>query len=99
MESPPLIAHVIHHLHIGGMENGLVNLINRIPYDRYRHCVICAEDFSDFRDRIERPDVQVLALKKSALTTIQLYRRMRALFKELRPTIVHRRHLSALHAL
>jgi len=96
---PPLIAHVIHHLVIGGMENGLVNLINRIPYDRYRHCVICAEDFSDFRDRIERPDVQVLALKKSALTTIQLYRRMRALFKELRPMIVHSRNLSGLDAL
>src|SRR5438477_9758290 len=97
--APPLIVHVIHHLFIGGMENGLVNLINRIPPDRYRHCVVCAEDFSDFRDRIERPDVEVLAMKKSTLTRIELYRRLHASFRKLRPAIVHGRNLSGLDAL
>ena len=99
MEAPPLIAHVVHHLVIGGMENGLVNLINRIPRDRYRHCVVCAEDFSDFRDRIERPDVEVLAMKKSTLTKIELYQRLHASFRKLRPAIVHGRNLSGLDAL
>jgi len=97
--APPLIVHVIHHLFIGGMENGLVNLINRIPPDRYRHCVVCAEDFSDFRDRIERPDVEVLAMKKSTLTRIELYQRLHASFRKLRPAIVHGRNLSGLDAL
>jgi hypothetical protein len=27
----PLVAHVIHRLDVGGMENGLVNLINHMP--------------------------------------------------------------------
>ena len=99
MADPPLIAHVIHHLVIGGMENGLVNLINRIPPNRYRHCVICAEDFSEFRERIERPDVEVIALKKSTLTKTALYGRLRALFRQLRPGIVHGRNLSGLDAL
>jgi hypothetical protein len=31
---PPLIAHVIHHLGMGGMENGLVNVINHKPPER-----------------------------------------------------------------
>ena len=34
---PPLVLHVIHHLYVGGMENGLVNLINNMPPDDYRH--------------------------------------------------------------
>ncbi len=37
VDGRPLIAHVIHRLDVGGMENGLVNLINRLPADRYRH--------------------------------------------------------------
>jgi sugar transferase (PEP-CTERM/EpsH1 system associated) len=96
---PPLIAHAIHHLVIGGMENGLVNLINRIPADRYRHMVLCAEDYSDFRDRIARPDVAVLALKKSTASRGAMFRRLRDLFDEHRPAIVHGRNLSGLDAL
>ena len=38
-QPPPLVLHVIHHLVIGGMENGLVNLINRMPAQRFRHAV------------------------------------------------------------
>jgi sugar transferase (PEP-CTERM/EpsH1 system associated) len=99
MSEPPLVAHVIHHLAMGGLENGLVNLINHIPADRYRHCVICVEDFSDFRHRIARPEVEVHAMHKSRLSTIQLYRRLFALFKNMRPAIVHSRNLSGLDAL
>ncbi len=99
MGCPPLIAHVIHHLVIGGMENGLINLINRIPPDRYRHCVVCAEDYSDFRNRIVRPDVEVFAMRKSGLAGLGLHRRMHSLFRRLRPTIVHSRNLSGLDAL
>jgi len=54
-ESPPLDVHVIHHLRMGGLENGLVNLINRMPESAYRHAVVCVEDFSEFRDRLQRP--------------------------------------------
>jgi len=97
--SPPLIAHLIHHLVIGGMENGLVNLINRIPADRYRHLVICAEDFSDFRNRIVRSDVEVIALRKSALSRRAAFRRLTAIFGEHRPAIVHGRNLSGLDGL
>jgi sugar transferase (PEP-CTERM/EpsH1 system associated) len=99
MSSPPLIAHVIHHLVMGGMENGLVNLLNRIPPTRYRQCVICAEDFSDFRERIAAQNVEVFALHKSKLTRIGLYRAMLQVLRQLRPSIVHSRNLSGLDAL
>jgi len=99
MPEPPLVAHVIHHLVVGGMENGVVNLVNRIPASRYRHCVICVEDFSDFRDRIKRADVQIYGMHKSTLSTAGLYWRLYCLFSKIRPAIVHSRNLSGLDAL
>jgi sugar transferase (PEP-CTERM/EpsH1 system associated) len=81
------------------MENGLVNLINRIPADRYRHCVLCVEDYSDFRDRITRPDVDVVALHRSQVGTVGLYRAFYREFRARRPAILHSRNMSGLDAL
>ncbi|WP_260295937.1 TIGR03088 family PEP-CTERM/XrtA system glycosyltransferase [Sedimenticola hydrogenitrophicus] len=97
--SPPLIAHVIHHLWIGGLENGLINLINRIPEERYRHAIICMDDYSDFRDRLQRNDVEVIAIhKKPGRDPIAKWRLYR-LFRRLKPEILHSRNLSGLDAL
>ncbi|HTT13505.1 MAG TPA: TIGR03088 family PEP-CTERM/XrtA system glycosyltransferase [Burkholderiaceae bacterium] len=98
-ESRPLIAHVIHHLVTGGLENGLVNLINHLPESRYRHAVICMTDYSDFRRRIRRSDVDVVALHKSSGLDVHAQRELYRLFKRMRPAIVHGRNLSALDAL
>src|SRR5437588_11785751 len=95
----PLIVHVIHHLVIGGMENGLVNLINLLPVNRYRHAVICAEEYSDFRKRIQIPDVNVYAMHKSRLSQWQLYWELFSVFRKLRPAIVHSRNRSGLDGL
>ena len=92
----PLVAHIIYRLDVGGLENGLVNLINHIPAERFRHAIICLTGYSEFRRRIRRSDVPVFALNKPAgnspLTHFKLWR----LLKQLRPDIVHTRNLAAL---
>ena len=98
-DAPPLILHVIHHLRMGGMENGLVNLINRMPADRFRHAIACVEDYSDFRARIERPDVAVHALHRSTIGVWGLRRELYRLCRQLQPAIVHSRALSGLDAI
>ena len=98
MSAAPLIVHVVHRLAVGGLENGLVNLINHIPANRYRHAVICLTDYSDFRDRITRPDVEVYALHKAPGIRPSLYVALYRLFKRLRPDIVHTRNLATLEA-
>ena len=95
----PLVLHVLHHLVIGGMENGLVNLINHLPASRFRHAVACIEDFSDFRDRITRTDVEVLALRRSQVGAQGVRRAIFSLCRRLRPALVHTRALSGLDAL
>lgn len=94
--SVPFIVHVIYRLDIGGLENGVVNLINRIPAERFRHAIICLTTYSDFRLRLHRKDVRIFALHKppgnSPITLFRLW----WLLKKLRPDIVHTRNLAAL---
>ena len=98
-ESRPLIAHVIHHLVTGGLENGLVNLLNRLPAERYRHAVVCMKDYSDFRKRIVAVDIPVFAMHKRAGKDLGTQWRLLRLFRRLRPAIVHSRGLSGLDSL
>lgn len=94
--SPPLVAHVIHRLDVGGLENGLVNLINHMPAERYRHAIVCLTGFSRFRERLSRPDVAVYALGKRDGQDWRLYARLWQILRRLRPDIVHTRNLAAL---
>lgn len=92
----PLIAHVMYRFDVGGLENGVVNLINRMPAGAYRHAVISLTDITDFRQRIRRDDVEFHALHKPPGHAFGLYPRLYRLFRELRPAIVHSRNLAAL---
>ena len=92
----PLIAHIIYRLDIGGLENGVVNLVNRMPPDRFRHAVICLTDYSDFRGRIERADVAVYSLHKPPGHSPRMHFRLWRLLRQLGPDIVHTRNLAAL---
>lgn len=94
----PLIAHVIHRLDVGGMENGLVNLINRMPGDRYRHAVVSLTDSTSFADRISRADVPIVSLGKKPGQDPGLYWRLFRTFRRLRPALVHTRNLAAVEA-
>ena len=94
----PLIAHVIFRLGVGGLENGLVNLINRLPAERYRHAVVCLTDATDFRRRIERDDVAVHELHRRPGHDLRLPGTLFRLFRTLRPAIVHSRNLAAIES-
>jgi sugar transferase (PEP-CTERM/EpsH1 system associated) len=94
----PLIAHVVYRFDVGGLENGVVNLINGLPRDSYRHAVVALTDVTDFRNRIRRDDVRFTALNKRPGHGMRLFPRLYRLFRELRPTIVHTRNMAALEA-
>jgi len=92
----PLIVHIVHSLDVGGLENGLVNLINRIPPELYRHAIICMTDYTDFYRRISQPGVNVYALHKKPGKDLKVYFKLWRLLRELRPEIVHTRNLATL---
>ncbi len=97
-DQPPLVVHVVHSLRIGGLENGLVNLINRTPAERFRHAIVCMTDFTEFVERISVENVAVKALHKQPGKDFGVYRRLFKAFRELRPAIVHTRNIGTLEA-
>lgn len=94
-----MIAHVIHHLDVGGMENGLVNLVNTLPRERYRHVIICMTEYTDFAARIRHADIDVHALHKREGKDFSVYLRLWRLLKALRPDIVHTRNLATVEGM
>lgn len=92
----PLVVHIIHRLQVGGLENGLVNLINHMPVPRYRHAIVCMTESTDFRRRITRADVEVYELHKQPGHDLGLYLRLWRLLRKLRPAIVHTRNIGTL---
>jgi len=95
----PLVAHIIFRLDVGGLENGLVNLINRTPPGRYRHAVICLTEYTNFKQRILSDDVQFFALHKRDGIDYKMYLDLWKLLRKLRPDIVHTRNLAAMEGL
>jgi sugar transferase (PEP-CTERM/EpsH1 system associated) len=95
----PLVAHVVHGFSVGGLENGLVNLLNRMPVQRWRHAVISLTEVSArFAERVARSDVRFIELGKRPGHLVRDYPRLYRLFQELRPAVVHTRNLAALEA-
>jgi len=92
----PLIAHVVFRFDYGGLENGVVNVINGLPETLFRHTVIALTDASDFQRRIRRQDVAVHTLNKRAGKDPGSYMRLFRLLRQLRPAIVHTRNLGTL---
>lgn len=98
VDSRPLIAHVVYRFDVGGLENGVVNLINRLPPERYRHAVVALTEITEFRRRIVRDDVQYVALRKPPGQGVWQWPALVRLFRELQPSIVHTRNIAALEA-
>ena len=95
--TPPLIAHVVFRFDVGGLENGIVNLVNRMPADRYRHAVVSLQETNpEFRRRVTRHDVAVVTLHKRPGKDLPAYHRMWRTLRDLRPAIVHTRNLGTM---
>jgi sugar transferase (PEP-CTERM/EpsH1 system associated) len=97
--APPLILHVVHRFAVGGLENGIVNLVNRLPHGAWRHGILALTEVDDaFRRRVQRDDVRFVALAKRPGHLVAEYPRLLRMMRELAPDIVHTRNLAALEA-
>lgn len=97
--SKPLIAHVIYELAIGGMENGLVNILNHRASRKYRHAIICIKGHTAFIERLQRKDVAVYSLGKREGQDPAIFLKLYRLFRFLKPSLVHSRNIAALDSL
>lgn len=87
------IVHVVYNLSTGGLENGLVNLINHLPF---KHTVISLTQADRFSKRITSNSAQVICLGKPPGPLSAHGLKIIQLLKSLKPDIVHTRNLSTL---
>ena len=92
----PLVLHIVHRFAVGGLENGVVNLIDRMPAQAYRHAVLALTEVTDFRHRIGRDDIGFFALHKPPGHGAKSYGALVRLLRDLRPAVVHTRNLGPL---
>jgi len=93
---PPLVVHVMYRFDTGGLENGVINLINHMPVTAYRHMVVALTEVTEFGRRLRRPDVQCVGLGKGPGHGAQVYPALWRLLRQHRPLVVHTRNLAAL---
>lgn len=92
----PLVVHLIYRLDFGGLETLLVDCINGMPAERYRHAIVCLTDYTDFASKISKPDVAVYALHKPPGLAPQTHLHLWRLLRRLKPAVLHTYNLSAI---
>jgi len=99
MPAPIRIMHVVDGLGKGGMENGLVNLIERLDPERFEHVVYAIRRLGSNADRIPKDRVRVMNLgKKDTDFSLHAASLIRAI-REVKPNIVHSRNWGAVEGI
>jgi sugar transferase (PEP-CTERM/EpsH1 system associated) len=91
-----LVVHVVHSLDVGGLENGVVNLVNG-PDSAFRHAIVCLARAGQMRARV-RPGVEVHTVGKGTGHDLRALARTTRLLRALRPAVVHSRNWPAFDA-
>ena len=90
------IVHVVYSFSVGGLENVIVQLINRLPADRFEHVVLSLTTIGDFKNRIAQQGVRFIELHKPPGHAVALYPKIYQLLRVIKPDVVHSCNLAAL---
>ncbi len=91
-KTPIRILHVLLSLEPGGLENGVVNVINRLDRQRFESSVCCLKRAGEFARRIDDPRVVIHEMDWRGGNDPRLALRLAGLLRRTRPHIVHTRN-------
>jgi sugar transferase (PEP-CTERM/EpsH1 system associated) len=91
----PLVVHIVFRFDYGGLENGVVNVINGLADAPLRHAVVALSEATDFARRLCE-DVEVFSIGKRPGKDFGAYVRLYKLLRKMRPAIVHTRNLGTI---
>ena len=86
------VLHVLLSLEPGGLETGVVNVVNRLNPDHFRSSIGCIKHAGEFAARITAPEVKIYELGWRGGNDLILPFRLARLFREVRPDIIHSRN-------
>ncbi|MEK7728609.1 MAG: glycosyltransferase, partial [candidate division KSB1 bacterium] len=85
------IAHVTGWMHVGGKENGMVNLVNAMPTEIFENHVYVFRAGGILLQRVDREKVHVEELGEKLGGDLSIYTKLAKLFRHYRIDIVHTR--------
>lgn len=88
---PIKILHIVDSLDIGGLENGVVNLINRTCVSCFEHTICCLRKKGPMVQRITRPNVEVISMESRSRDYLMPFR-LKKIIRSRHPDIVHTRN-------
>lgn len=92
---PVHVQHVLLSLEPGGLENGVVNVVNGLDPAQFRSSICCLKSSGPFAARIRRDDVQVRSMGHDRGNDWRLPLRLASLFRATGTDIVHTRNAEA----
>ena len=93
------IMHVVDTLETGGLENGVVNLIQRMDPARFEHIVCAMRNLGPLADRLPASRVRIMCLDKAALGFSFLAGQLARRIRQESPHIVHSRNWGTMEAI
>ena len=85
------ILHILDSLKIGGLENGVVNLLNNLNHSKFSHSICCLREVGPMADRLIRPDVRITCMNNTG-RDYSMPVKLTSLIGRLQPDIVHTRN-------
>jgi len=96
MPQAKTILHLVYRFDIGGLETVLVNLINSLPEQSFKHIIVSLTNANqDFIKNLQQK-VEIIELCKPPGNSIRIYRQLWELFQHYKPDIVHSYNIATL---
>lgn len=89
------VEHVLLSLRPGGLENGVVNVVNGLDPSAFRSSICCLQHSGEFASRIHHREVTIYEMGLRSGNDIRLPFRLANHFRHTRPDIVHTRNAEA----
>ena len=96
---PIRVMHVVQSLEVGGLENGVVNLLNRLNDERFSHVICCLTHAGKLAERIRSKEVKIVEVGLRTDRFRFPIMRLRSLIRPWMPDIVHTRGWGTIDAI
>ncbi len=91
----PVIVHLIHRLDIGGLERVMLNCIDQMQGEHYKHVIISLTDANNFAQN-ENNQIEVHCLGKKEGSDLGIHFKLFKLLRKIKPTVLHSYNLATI---
>jgi len=89
------VLHLVLNLDVGGLENGVINLVNGLNPDKFRSIIVCIKRSGELGKRISNPSVKIYEMKYYGGFDLKTPLRLAKIIRSEQIDVVHTRNLKA----